>query len=169
MDCQTGIGKVAMEWILYSNCSDLSLFLFFCRDTEVHALVAHVSKQLYFLLCLGCPRPAALLTDATGSLSILGSLHPPFPRGHGNSERLMLAPHPGWMYMEFITVQLNESQNPWYFIWMFSCRLRCQVCAEQDHSLCGCKNFIFLFIISIHYVDIGNWSFEVYKWMLLDL
>ena len=56
--------------VTHLNSSDLSLVLFFCNDTEVHALLTCVSKQLYFLLCLGCSRPAALLTDATGCLSI---------------------------------------------------------------------------------------------------
>ena len=74
------------------------------------ALLTYVSKQLYFLLCLGCSCPAALLTDATGCLLIGVSPCTILQWTRGTSERLMLVPQPGWKYMEFITVQLNESQ-----------------------------------------------------------
>ena len=169
MECQTGMGKVTVEWIWYLNSSDLSLVLFFCRDTEVHALLTYVSKQLYFLLCLGCSCPAALLTDATGCLLIGVSPCTILQWTRGTSERLMLVPQPGWKYMEFITVQLNESQNLLYFIWMFSFGSDARSVQSRIMAYVVVKTSYFCFFVSVHYVDIGNWFFEVYKWMFLDL
>lgn len=168
MECQTGMGKVTVEWIWYLNSSDLSLVLFFCNDTEVHALLTCVSKQLYFLLCLGCSRPAALLTDATGCLLIGVSpctilqwtrdLRETNASASARMEVYGVHNRPTKWEPESLVFYLNVQ------FW-----LRCQECAEQDYGLCGCKNLIFLFIVSVHYVDIGNWFFGVYKWMFLDL